>query len=358
MATRWRGRGETRWPASIDPHFVTLLQRTRGGLLSVKSRQPQQVLLLAKRGAPARDRPDPPDAHEAVRPCDHVTAGGRRDAEVAEKPLEPPSVHFVIGIPAVQSDLDRFLALIRRELGADDVRVLGDGQEALEDPCELRCRMTDGRNIGVRFASPPSEREATQRRLEMLASSFDAVAEDDPGQHRRSRPPVAQALRDELVALCNRAAALNAIVIDANSPVEWGIARPQGGSPLTPRASSTTLADAAEAPEEGAEGEAPVALASRRALEVVRGLPELAALRKGRHLRYVERTGTAPVVVHSFAGIYLLVLVFDAPLDELRAERAVVEALPRIERLVLALPPLDPSPHADVLAMRGRSRKR
>ena len=289
------------------------------------------------------------------------SAGARvlpRDAEVAGEPLEPPRMHFVLGIPTVQSDLERFLALVCRELGAENVRVLDGEEQGVEDPCELRCRMTDGRNIGVRFAAPPSEREACQRRLEMLASSFDAVAEDDPGQQRRSRPPVAQALRDELVALCDRAAALNAIVIDANSPIEWGIARPQGGTSLTPRASSTTLADAAEAPVAGAEAEAPVALASRRALEVVRGLPELAALRKGRHLRYVERTGAAPIVVHSFAGIYLLVLVFDAPLDELRAERAVVEALPRIERLVLALPPLDPSPHADVVAMRGRSRKR
>ena len=76
-------------------------------------------------------------------------------------------------------------------------------------------------------------------------------------------------------------------------------------------------------------------------------------------MRYVERTGEAPSITHSFAGIYLLVVVFDGGFDELRAERAILEALPRVERLVLALPPLDPSPStgAGVIAMR-RPRRR
>ena len=261
---------------------------------------------------------------------------------------------------AVQSDLDRFLALVRRELGADDARVLDDELEKVAaDPCELRVRMPDGRGIGVRFASPPPDPEASQRRLEMLAGTFEAVAENDGSRRSRSHPPVADALRSELTALCARAAALNAIVIDANSPVEWGAAQPQGAIPLPPRASNTSLTDAAAEGVEGiiAEPEPAVAVASRRALEAVRRLPELAALRKGKHVRHVERDGDAPLIVHSFAGIYLLVLVFGEPPDELRAERATLDALPRIERLVLALPPLDPSPHADVVAMR-RPRRR
>ena len=88
-------------------------------------------------------------------------------------------------------------------------------------------------------------------------------------------------------------------------------------------------------------------------------MTELAALRKGKHVRSVARDAEVPFVAHSFAGIYLLVLVFAAPFDELRAERAVVEWLPRIERLVLALPPLDPAPKdgGGVVAIR-RSRRR
>jgi hypothetical protein len=52
--------------------------------------------------------------------------------------------------------------------------------------------------------------------------------------------------------------------------------------------------------------------------------------------------------------------VFAGEFDELRAERAVLESLHRIERLVLALPPLDPDPPrqgAGVIAM-GRPRRR
>ena len=62
-------------------------------------------------------------------------------------------------------------------------------------------------------------------------------------------------------------------------------------------------------------------------------------------------------MVRSFATIYMLVVVFDRPFDELRAERSVTHALPTIERLVLALPPMDPDPPvagAGVMRMRRR----
>jgi hypothetical protein len=66
-------------------------------------------------------------------------------------------------------------------------------------------------------------------------------------------------------------------------------------------------------------------------------------------------------VAHAFASIYLLVVVFEpgSSFDELRAERAIVESLPRVERLVMALPPHEPDPTqgAGVVAMR-RSRRR
>jgi hypothetical protein len=65
-------------------------------------------------------------------------------------------------------------------------------------------------------------------------------------------------------------------------------------------------------------------------------------------------------VARSFASIYVLIVVFESPFDELRAEQAIEDGLPRIERLVLALPPLDPkpSPIASVISMRGRARRR
>ena len=52
--------------------------------------------------------------------------------------------------------------------------------------------------------------------------------------------------------------------------------------------------------------------------------------------------------------------LFNKILDMLRAERALRDGLPIIERLVLALPPLDPepSPRAGVIALRRPRRRR
>src|SRR5262249_18547005 len=100
-------------------------------------------------------------------------------------------------------------------------------------------------------------------------------------------------------------------------------------------------------------------LASRRAIFEVRALPEMATLPRGGHVHHTVSGADFGYVARSFAGIYVLVLVFDATFDELRAKRAIVHALPAIERLVLALPPLDPGPPvAGVVALRGRRRRR
>ena len=90
----------------------------------------------------------------------------------------------------------------------------------------------------------------------------------------------------------------------------------------------------------------------------MRALGTLEGLHKGRHFRHVEREQDFYLAL-SFSGIYLLCVVFDAPFDELRAERAAHESLPRIERLVQALPPLDPEPQpmGGVIALR-RPRRR
>jgi hypothetical protein len=256
----------------------------------------------------------------------------------------------------VQADLDRFLALVRRELGAEDSVVLEAGTDAPSDASAVHCRLADGRVVVARFAAPPPDREAKQRRLEILTGTFDSVVEE-AAQGRRSRPPVASSLHDELAALCARAAAVNVIVIDANSPVVWGAAHPNGVVAQPPLASSPRMADA-PANDEGELSGGRVVV-SRRAVQAVRALRELSAMRKGKHVRHVERVGEVPFVAHSFASIYILVLVYDAPFDEVRTERALIDSLPRIERLVLALPPLDPQPFegAGAVAIR-RPRRR
>lgn len=251
-------------------------------------------------------------------------------------------------------DLDRFLALARRELGAAEVVVLEpEAASPADETRELRCALPDGRAIAVRYDAPPADVEVLRRRLEMLASTFDAVAEESvpPPPSRR---PIGRALSEELRTLCERSNAVNALVIDGNSPVLWGAAWPRQVAP-DGLAFDSDPEDMAPASDE----QAAVADASRKVLEAVRKVVDLSALRKGKRVRHVEREGDAPFVAHSFAGFYLLNLVFGAPFDELRAERAILESLPRVERLVLALPPMDPEPTqgAGVIAIR-RGRRR
>jgi hypothetical protein len=267
----------------------------------------------------------------------------------------------------VELDLARFLALIRRELGAAEVRILEveDAAVAAEDGREIRAALPDGRAVAARFPTAPEDPSAKVRHLEELAGTFDAVVHE-AALSRRSRPPVAFSLKDELQALCERAAAMNAFVIDANSPVVWGAARPEGlmgDAPLdSVPAAPLAAKDSAGAPAEAGgspDADSRTRTASRLALRSVRRLIATSALRKGKRMRHVTRSGDSPLLAHSFAGIYLAVVVFEGAFDELRAERAILDSLPRIERLVLALPPLDPSPDtgAGVISIR-RSRRR
>jgi hypothetical protein len=264
----------------------------------------------------------------------------------------------------VPSDVDRLVALVRRELGASSVEIREPGEAGHgRRERELTCALSGGRVLVAIFAKRPADADALQRRLEMLAGTFDALVAPASGD-RTSRPPVARSLRDELTALCSRAGASNAVVIDANSPVIWGAARPEG-SKQEPGASSARMAELSQLEEVGPTPEVgaiapqvPPAGAAEKAAREVRSLPEIAALRKGKRLRQVRNGVEVPWIAHSFAGIYLLVLVFDGSFDELRAERAILESIARVERLVLALPPMDPEPGARGGVVRVRRSRR
>ncbi len=60
-----------------------------------------------------------------------------------------------------------------------------------------------------------------------------------------------------------------------------------------------------------------------------------------RRLVHLEGLG---YFARSFAGIYVLVLYFPGPFSELHVEGTALHYLPVIERHVLGLPPIDPSP--------------
>ena len=267
-----------------------------------------------------------------------------------------------------QDPLERLISLVRRELGADDVRVLEGSLPAVAAPNVIHAALADGRKLAVAFASAPASREALVRRLDMLIVTFAQSLEEDGATRREPRASTLQSLNEELRALVARAQAKDAVVIDANSPVIWGSAvdrrplrhdlggvelvdvsrhqlvesgRPVEGDPFADE-------DVATGAEEESSGQ------TSRAIREVRALPALNEIPKGRHLTHMAREPQFGCVARSFAGIYVLVVVYDGPFDELRAERTIAESFPRIERLVMALPPLDPrpAPNAGVMALR------
>jgi hypothetical protein len=275
---------------------------------------------------------------------------------------------------------ERFVALVKRELQADDLRILTLGEAVPEAPNVLVTRLADGRHVLASFAEAPKDRDALERRLSMLTSTFEGALALPPSEKMRTRPRAALSLHEELKVLAARARAIDAVVIDTDSPVVWGCASvrasPRARSELLLRdVSDRELAShvddesgplqdvptpAESATIGGEDDSSSESDAARRAIAAVRRLPALDGLHKGRHLRHVERTDDACYLALSFSGIYILCLVFDAAFDELRAERAAAESLPRIERLVQALPPLDPEPPqpvGGVIALRGRRRR-
>jgi hypothetical protein len=270
------------------------------------------------------------------------------------------------------SALKRFTALVRRETNASDVRVLPANAEPPTAPNVLSVALGDGHQLLVVFDDTPADRDALARRVEMLARTFAQAVDARPAKARR--PPVARSLQDELSALSERARAVDALVIDAHSPIVWGAAirPPQERSDESAVALVEVSRDDLESVRSPAENEdetdatsppadrpgGPLAGLSARAADRVREHPAIPQLHKGGRLHSVVREPDLGYVAHSFASIYVLVLVYSEPFDELRAERSVAEALPRIERLVLALPPRDPppAPMAGVIAFRRRRR--
>ena len=284
-----------------------------------------------------------------------------------------------------QNPLDRLVALVRRDLRASDVRILEPGAEEPTDLAPtvtlapqgastpeaerahtLRRELPGGRVLVVSFATSPEDVEARERRLEMLIDSFrdtlDASA-ISAATRAASRPPPGLSLHEELSALAERCEAVDALVIDARSPVVWGAAdRESGNHPESPPANVVRLDDHRpndpDAPRESRtmastppREPAPPSVADR-AIAAVRSLPAIHTLHKGGHMHHLARGEDLGWVARSFAGIYVLIAVFEKPFDELGAERAIQHSLPSIERLVLALPPLDPTPMGRAAAIR------
>lgn len=372
------------------------------------------------------------------------------------------------------TNLEEFLAIAQRDLGASEVRVVEDADPPAGSR-SITCELPGGRFLVASFPEVPIDVAARKRRLEMLISAFTDILVAD-GRARAARPSPSRSLQEELAALVQRAGAVEAVVVDAFSPVIWGsaseiedhaasfaevardlraglhevraadmvaaaeygMASAQGlrvdpsAMRLVPRAvcarhhlvplartgdklviamaeprdadaifdvmmitgltvepvfagesmstflrhlddegddhqaydavmasiSAEDRAARAPAAERARDGWRRAVLA-RRAIAAVRLLPEIEGLHKGGQLSATVTTPDFGYIARSFSAIYVLVLAFDQPFDELLVKRATTLALPTIERLVAALPPMDPPPRmGGVAAMRAPRKRR
>lgn len=288
-------------------------------------------------------------------------------------------------------ELRKLLDVVRRDLDAADARAEVGGRDP-EDPRLVWASLAPGWRVVAVFDAPPEDAEAKHNRLTALARTFEDVV-------KHVEPPAGglgsakqHALDEKLDALAQRAGARAALVFDERSPVLWGCSSARlAGWDVDAMERACMLAD--EVTKAGLdpvrwladEGPDPSALASagvdetvarrwshrfdrlsasapdwgasewEEALRIATGV--MAARAECRGGRAPERVSTHDadwgVFAREFAQIYLCALIYDGPFSELHAEGPLVRALPHVETLVLALPPVDPPPRsAKVIQLR------
>jgi hypothetical protein len=233
-----------------------------------------------------------------------------------------------------ESALLRFLELLRRELSAGDAWLQIGGKSPEGDELLFQA-VGAATRVVVRFDSAQARAAGAAERLAELCGTFRSTIEATI--EAGSAPPTPaelarQRLDEELGALAERAGASRAFVVDLDSPMIWGASPVQGGE--GPTKNQALERAAAELREHRAD-----------------------ELRKahGHTVRLTLEAGEE-ALARPFASIYVLTLTFTAPVSEPIALGAVLHAVGFIERLVLALPPVDPEPGAKVLRLPRRHR--
>jgi hypothetical protein len=241
----------------------------------------------------------------------------------------------------MQRRLEEFLAIVKRDVGAEEAELFGPGEEPPAAPGWIAARLPEGMSVAARL---PVDRDvaAPRERLGALVEAFRLALQQapHPPSTRPARSELLESLHAELVGLAAQAGARDALLIDAHSPVVW----------------ATTETDARTQHERFLRS-----AACFRAVAKLRAMPIMAELHKGAHLHEHASGPGFGYFALSFASIYVAVLVYEGTPDELRSRRALAHALPAIERLLVALPPLEPggpTPVAKVVAMRGVRRRR
>ncbi len=232
----------------------------------------------------------------------------------------------------MEAGLLRFLELVKRELGAVDARLELGGFAPTDDHL-LWCSVPTSRaRVVAIFDEALADRAQLQRRLEQVAGSFSETLERGYamsfGKHDLTSSARAK-LDAELTALTSRAGADRAAVFDTSSPMIWGASLVEG--------------DAAESANRELEAWVEE-LRSTRADEL-----------RSAHGHVVRLTvGERECLARMFGGLYVLVLSFKGDLSEPVAVGALLHAADAIERLVLALPPVDPPPGGKVIRLPRR----
>ncbi len=269
-------------------------------------------------------------------------------------------------------DLARVLALTVQELEADDARLELGGREPPSDV--VWCRISDGpyRLVVVYDGPLPQPVDVLRDRLRLLIGSFASTL--SAVRTPPSAPDPQRSLDDALEVLAQQTRARDALVIDETSPIIWGASDREHGPEDVSDAERAALAwrlaqeagmdlpavlagaiAPAELPDDLARLVTEMLAAAEGATRTVeqwsRRLRTFAAIarlreRAGAHpgsSRWSLRETDFALLSRGFVGIYWLLLVFDDPdFSELHAEAAMIHAAPWIERLVTALPPVDP----------------
>jgi hypothetical protein len=288
-------------------------------------------------------------------------------------------------------DLLRFLDLVQRELDCQDAHFEFGGEDPRESDRVWADVQGDWRIVARWDQLEADQREPRTTKLQQLVDAFSGVGSEL--QLRRPRfasPSASQELDDALALLAEKADALRAVVIDEDSPVLWGSSE----APPGPEDAETAmwigeLADSAAAV--GLDLAELVLLSDEQLRERIRELePRKLRERLLRKLPLVKDLGlhrdadreawTAHVatcraiaavrrapenheaieddlgwLARDFGGIYHVILVYGGPFSEIGAARMMQRAVPAIERLVLSLPPVDPTPKgARVLQFKAR----
>ncbi len=230
------------------------------------------------------------------------------------------------------ASLYRFLDLVERELGAVDAYLKLGGKEPSGGTL-LFHEIDSSTWVVVVFAEQPEQPSPLQARLAALSTTFRSTIEAAAATSASPRTPAdmaRQRLDEELFALAERAGAARAFVFDFDSPVIWGASR----LALEGTGANNELLERAAAElreQQGAE---------------LRGA-------HGHTVRLTLASGQE-ALARPFASIYVLALLFSSPLSVPIALGAVLHAAGLIERLVLALPPVDPDPGGKLIRLPSR----